>query len=399
MFYKKGGGMNKSIFAFFMLLACSLSFAKGNESFSNPETNFKLVMDKLLEKYIDKKLSKEELYRAATAGMLSSLNENDETWNKLLSPNDLRDLQVDLSGKVTGIGAAMKFDDRTGFGQILKSIPGSPAEKAGLRTDDQILSVDGQKFKGKQLIDLVKAIRGEVGKSVELRILREDKILTLNIKREIIPWTPVELEKVDNSTALLSIGFFSEQTPKLVENSLQRINRQGFKKLIVDVRDNDGGGFDQAVKVAELFLPDESVIASTKNRDGKLEKIVSTKGLLDKDVQLVVLTNKGTYSGAELLVAALRENKNIKIIGETTFGKWNAQSVETLPNKFAIKYTVKKFESPQGHTFQGVGIKPDLEVGLPKDVDIRELRSKYEVPKRLGFDLQLKAALELMKSI
>lgn len=383
-----------------MILVLVRSFARGEavESFTDPEVNFKLVIEKLLEKYIDKSLSRENLYQAAAAGILASLNKGDEKWNELLSPQDLRAMESDLAGKVTGIGAAMEFDEHTGYGQILKTIAGSPAEKAGLKTDDQILSVDGERFKGKKLVDLVNAIRGKVGSSVTLRILREDKILTFNIKRENIAWTPVELENVDESIALLSIGFFNEKTPKLVEEKLQKINGQRAKKLIVDLRDNNGGGFDQALKVSELFLPEQALVASTKNRDGQVEQIRSGKGMLRQDIQIVTLTNKGTYSGAELLVAALKESRNSKVVGEPTFGKWNAQRVETLPNKFAIKYTVKEFQSPQGNTFHGIGIKPDLEVTLPKTIDLQELRTRHQLSKRIELDLQLKAALELLKS-
>ncbi|MBI2521854.1 MAG: S41 family peptidase [Bdellovibrio sp.] len=372
---------------------------KPSETFIDAETNFKLVMEKLLERYIDKNLTKAELYRAATAGMLASLNSSKGDWNKLLSPQQVKELETDLTGKVTGIGIEMKFDEHLGYGQVLSLIPKSPAEKAGLKMDDQILSVEGKKFKGKQFRDLVCAIRGEVGKSVELKILREDKILIIKIKREIIPWTPVELQKVDNTTALLTIGYFTEETPKLVEKEIAEINRKNISKLIIDLRDNSGGGFDQAVRTAELFLPKEAIIVETRDRSGKTEKYKSSSGLLGKDIKIALVTNKGTSSGAELFAAALRENWNVKVVGETTFGKWNAQTIDRLPNKFAIKYTVKEFLSPQGNSFQGIGMKPDLEIDLPQEKGVREMRLKFDMAERLNVDAQLKAAVELIKSI
>lgn len=393
----------KKYFNTFLVIALltiqSFADEKPTEPFSDSETNFKLVMQKLLDKYLDKNISKDNLYRAATAGMLSSLNSGEEKYNTLLSPQDLKNMESDLSGKIMGIGVVIKFDERTGYGHVIKSTPGSAAEKAGLKSDDQVLSVDGKKFKGKQFLDLVSSIRGEVGKAVEIKILREDKIITVNIKREIIPWTPVEMEKIDEATNLLTIGFFNEQTPKLVEDKLNEVNSHKVKKLIIDVRSNEGGGFDQAVKVAELFLPEGTIIANTKNRAGKVEKYKSGKNLLSQNIQIILLTNKDTRSGAELFVAALKENRPVKLVGETTFGKWNAQTVETLPNKYAIKYTVKEFQSPKGNSFQGLGIKPDLEVGLPKDTDIKELQAKFEISKRISLDSQLKAALELIKAI
>lgn len=374
-----------------------LAKADPRDSFADPEANFKFVMEKLMREYIDKNLSKEDLYRAATAGMVSSLNKNEETWNKLLSPQEFADIQGDLSGKVTGIGAGLKFDSESGYGQVIGVIPNSPAEKVDMKIGDQILSVDGQKFKGKQLNDLVVAVRGDVGKTVHLKVLRDDRILDLKLKRQVVPWTPVKLEYIDDSVAVLTIGFFNEQTPKLVEEALEKVNKQNVRKLIVDVRDNSGGGFDQAVQVAELFLPKSTIVTNIKNRDGSREKVLSKKSVLKPEIPVTVITNKGTYCGAELFVAALRDNKSIKIVGDTTFGKWNAQGVEVLPNKFAVKYTVKEFLSPLGQSYHGVGIKPDLEVSLPKGLDVKEMQSKFDISKRLNIDLQLKAALELVK--
>ena len=118
----------------------SFSKTKSAESFSDSEANFKQAMEKILSKHLDKNITKEDLYKAATQGMLASLNSGDETWNKLLSPEEMKNMKEDLSGKVTGIGVSIKFDDHTGYGQVLKAIAGSAAEKSGLQTDDQILS-------------------------------------------------------------------------------------------------------------------------------------------------------------------------------------------------------------------------------------------------------------------
>lgn len=371
---------------------------QNGEVFSNSEENFKATMNILLEKYIDKNLSKEELYKAATAGMLSSLNSGSESWNKLLSPSELKEMRTEMSGKVTGIGAEMKFDEKTGYAMILRVIPNSVAERAGIKMDDQILSVDGKKFKGKAFPEMVSAIRGEAGKSVQIKVLRDDKVLSFNIKRELIAWTPVELEKIENKTAVLTIGFFNEETPKLVEKEISEINSSGIKNLIVDIRDNAGGGFEQAVKVSELFVPKDSVIVGTKSREGKAGKIRSTRGLLNSNVRLFVLTDKETSSGAELFAAALKENREAKIIGEKTLGKWNAQMIETLPNQFAVKYTIKEFQTPKGNSYQGKGIPPDLEVAMAENVRPRELKLKENMQKRLDLDVQLRAAVELSRA-
>lgn len=124
----------------------------------------------------------------------------------------------------------------------------------------------------------------------------------------------------------------------------------------------------------------------------------SNSGLLSADIQVILITNKKTYSGTELFTAALKESRNVKIVGETTFGKWTAQIVEPLSNKYAIKYTIKEFRSPNGNSFQGKGIRPDLEVIMPAGADALELRQRLEVKKRVNEDPQLKAAVELFKA-
>jgi carboxyl-terminal processing protease len=394
----------KTIFLLFIFTA-SVGLAKPGKytdtKFSDSENNFKVAMQKILDRYIDKNLSRDDLYKAATDGMLASLNSpesNGKILNKLLSPDELNEMQSELSGKITGIGASLKFDEHSGYALILKTIPHSPAERAGLKAEDQILSVDGKKYKGKQFTEMLSEIRGQTGKSVELKVLRDDKILSFNIKREVISWEPVDYQKINESTGLLTIDFFNEKTPQLAEAAIKEINQQNIEKLILDLRGNEGGGFEQAVKTAELFLPNESLIVSTKDRDGKTVEYHTHKSLLKQNIQLILLTDKNTASGGELFAAAIRENKKVKTIGESTFGKWNAQIIDSLPNKFAIKFTVKQFQSPSGKSYQDVGLKPDLEISLPKDVSSRELHTKLEISKRLNLDTQLKAALELLRA-
>jgi carboxyl-terminal processing protease len=367
---------------------------KPNENFSDSEAAFKLVMQKLLDKYIDKSLSKEELYRAATAGMLASLNPGEETWNKLLSPQEVKEIQEDLNGKLIGIGTTIRYDEKTGYGQIIGVIASSPAEKIGVKVDDQILSVDGQKFKGKQFRDLLYAIRGSAGKKVNIKVLREDKVLSFDIPRGTIQWSTVDMQKVNKDVALLAIHYFNEDTEKLTEAKIKEAG--AVKKWIIDLRDNAGGGFDQAIATAGLFLQKDKIIASTKSRDGKLKEYRSEKSLFAPDAQVVLLTNKGTYCGAELFAAALRDSQSAKLVGETTSGKWNTQMVEILPNHYAIKYTVKSFQSPRGQSFQDKGLTPDLEVSLAKDADLNDIRLKFSMEQRLEKDYPLKAAVQLL---
>lgn len=370
---------------------------KPREPFTDAEANFKTAMDKILKEYVDKGLSREDLYRAASAGMLDSLNSGDHNWNTLLSPSDLAELQISLASKVTGIGVSLKFDEATGNGLILSIIPRSPSEKAGLKRDDTILSVDGKRFKGKPFRDLVMALRGKPGEKVDLKVLRDDRLLSLTVKRDVVTWAPVDMTSVDAKTALLRIDSFNVETPKLVEERIKEINAGPVKNLIIDVRSNAGGSFDAAVKTTELFVPKDRPIVVTKDREGKTKTETSTSGLLKKDLRVVLLTNGDTSSGAEFFTAALKEERGAKIVGLRTLGKWNAQMIETLPNGYAIKYTVKSFQSPLGRSYQDVGVSPDVEVALPKDVVYEQVLREGTMAKRLEVDPQLKAANQLFQ--
>ncbi|HWU44323.1 MAG TPA: S41 family peptidase, partial [Bdellovibrio sp.] len=179
------------------------------------------------------------------------------------------------------------------------------------------------------------------------------------------------------------------------EKQIENVNKKEIKNLIVDIRGNSGGGFDQAVKTSELFVPKGAVIVKTKDRSGKVEAVKSSRGLLNSDVKIFVLTDKETFSGAEFFAAALRESRGAKIVGERTFGKWSVQRLETLPNHFAYKFTVKEFQSPSGNSFQGKGLKPDVEVSTPAGTVAKELRLKHDIQSRLEVDPQLNAAIEL----
>ncbi len=397
----------KLILATLILLLTTLPYAVGatgtakqfkpraSDVFRDGETNFNRAMEKLLKEYVDKSLTRDDLYRAASEGMLRSLNSGDAEWNKLLSPNELENLQINLSGKVSGIGVAIKFLENSGNGLVLSTIPNSPAERAGLKADDVLLTVDGRRFKGKEFRDMVAELRGKVGDSVNLKVLRDDRVLNVTVKREVIAWTPVQMINIDSKSALLSIGVFTGETPKLVAENLKKINLGGIKNLVIDVRGNVGGPFEPAVKTAELFIAKDRPVVTTTDRDGKIAKLVSAGAVLDSDVKIVVLTNRDTSSGAEFFTAALRDERNARIVGERTLGKWNAQMIETLPNGYAIKYTVKSFQSPKGNSYQDVGIRPDVEVSLPANVKFEELRHDGPVAKRLESDPQLKASSEL----
>ena len=370
-----------------------LEWRKEGQKFSNPEKTFKEVFSRLKEKYVDQSVTDEELYRAATEGMLAALSTGEESWNKLLTPREYEDLKIEMSGTLTGIGATLSFNAETGTALVQNVIPNTGAQRAGLKRGDQILSVEGQRFKGKTLPEMVSVLRGPSGKSVEIKILREDNVIPLKIVRGAIKLQLFEAKKIDETTGYLTISAFTGDSLQEVESRLKTFADQKLKKLIIDLRGNQGGGFDQVLQVAEIFSPKGSVMARTKSRHGKSKEYTSQKEAWNPDAHLVVLVDHKTKSGAELLAASLKENRHAVVIGATTYGKWNVQSIEDLPNHFLVKYSIMDFESPSGKNYQGVGLKPDYEVAGPAEASLGEWSQEgTEMSVRLTHDAQLKAA-------
>lgn len=299
---------------------------------------------------------------------------------------------IEKTGHLTGVGITLEFEAKTGFGHILNVLSNSAALKSGLQVDDEILSVNGVNYKGKGLPDMAYAIRGPAGETVNLKILRGDKVFDVKVKRDVVTLPEVEAKVVDVNTGLLTLSYFKEGTAGVVEKKLEPLN---VKRLIIDLRGNSGGTFTDAVKVGELFVPKGDVIVRTRSRDGKKEEYTSSRSPWHPDVQIIVLTDKDTASGAELLTAALKEQRKALVIGAVTHGKWNAQSVETLPNKFAVKYSVLKFESGSGSSYDGEGLKPDLNIEGPTGAALTELQNRIDLVSRLKQDGPLRAALEV----
>ncbi len=365
-----------------------------SDRFQNPETSFKKAKEILLQRYQDRNLTEEALYQAAVQGMLSSLNEDDHQWNKLFSPKELKEMEKEDASEFAGIGIVFNFLADTGLIQVLRLTPGSPAEKNGIHVDDNIVSVNGKTYREKKIIDVVHDIRGRVGDSIHLKILRGDQIISKSFKLESIHWNPVESEILPHKIGLLYVYYFGENTPDLIRSALDKFKNAGVRGLIVDLRYNDGGVFDSAIRSSELFVPKGSTITTIIDRENNKEKKKSNQEpVFTENLPIALISNQYTAAGAELFASALIENRGATLVGEKTAGKWNVQTLEKLPNGFAIKYTTQNFLSPKGVSFHEIGLKPDLEVASKKD--FRPLANNIEV--RLTADAQLKAAVYLIR--
>jgi carboxyl-terminal processing protease len=401
---KNGGIMKKTILILtFMAFASSGlaaqfegSISEWNtekETFKKPEETFKKAMQILKEKYVDKNVTEEDLYRAATEGMLAALNPGKENWNTLLTPRNIQDTQIEISGQLTGIGATLDFDTATKNARVRGIIPGSAAEKDGLRKLDTVLSVNGKRYP--DLVSMIMDIRGKAGESVKLKVLREDRVLDIKVTRAAIKIPLVVTADIDSKTGYLEISGFSNESAVDLKTKLKTFKDKKLTKLIIDLRSNEGGVFEKALDVAGTFFNQGTVIAKAKSRVGSTKEFKATGEAWNPETKLIVLIGPETASSAEILAASLKENRNAVLVGEKTAGKWSVESLERLPNDYYMKYTVMSLTSPSGKSYEGVGIKPDFEIGKRNEGDSIGYDFTRDIKSRIEKDPSLKAAVEL----
>ena len=365
------------------------------EKFPDGAKAFAKVKDTLLANYYAEGITEDEIYRAATAGMLEKLEPRMKKWNRLLGARELAEMKNDLQGEVVGIGVHIAFDSKSGHADVLATMPGSPSEKAGLESGDKIVTVNGKLYKGMRLRDVVADIRGKAGESVKLVVLRGDKLQTFDIVRSRVAYDQPSTQLFADGVGYIRIPSFTDKTPGAVRAGLEDLGKKSARALVVDLRQCPGGAFERALETASLLLPEGRGIVTLK-RKGKAEERHAAKGggvLLD--LPLVVLANEATGSSAELLAGALHEGRNAKIVGARTLGKWSVQSVDELPNGWAFKYTVSLFQTPSGLSYEGKGLTPDVDVAL-EEKQLARANATAKAEDRVALDPQLKTAIELV---
>ena len=362
---------------------------------------FDAVKKALLTQYYQDGISEDDVYRAAVAGMLEHVDPRMRKWNKLLPPSELAEIKSSLNGEIIGIGASLDFDSKTGYVDVIGVIPNSPAEKAGLAEGNKIVTVNGKLYKGLTIDDVVGDIRGKAGEMVDISVLRGDKLDTLHIKRDLVIFVNANSVLLPHDVGLIGVHAFSTKTVPAVRAALDDLAKKGAKSIILDLRENQGGGFDDAVGTAELFLPVGAPIVSLKKR-GEAQETIAAKAIAGGapalgSAPIAILIDHGTASGAELVTAALHEDRNAVVIGARSFGKWSVQTVDDLANGYAIKYTLSLFYSPKGENFEGVGFAPDIDVTMDEKTCER-VQAESDPEKRLAIDPGLRTAMKFLES-
>ncbi|MEM1152318.1 MAG: S41 family peptidase [Pseudomonadota bacterium] len=327
-----------------------------------------------------------EAMEAAIDGMLSSLDPH----SGYLSPDDFRAMQVQTSGEYGGLGIEVTMED--GFLKVVTPMDDTPASRAGLESGDLLTAIDGRPIVGQTVSDAVRDIRGEIGTSLTLTVLREgveafDVVLTREkIRPKSVTWRVIEAD-----LAYVRVSTFNERTTDLLDDALSEVEDQMGRPsgIVLDLRNNGGGLLDQAVSVSDKFLSGGEVVSTQGRRANDIERYNARSGEVFRGIPIVVLINGGSASASEIVAGALQDRDRATVLGMTSFGKGSVQTVIPLgAEKGAIRLTTARYYTPAGRSIQTTGIVPDLEVAQRR-VTEDELKSA-----RLWSEAQLPNALD-----
>ena len=337
------------------------------------------VWEVLGSEHIDRqRFDADQLSEGAIRGMLQSL---DDPYASFLNADQFGVESQDFKGFFEGIGAQVGMRD--GRLTIIAPMPDSPAQQAGIRPGDVILSIDGETTLNVTLFEAVSKIRGEKGTTVELLVLHlndADAVIIL-VKRGVIPLTSVSFTMLEGGVGHLRIFTFSNNTNDEVEAALKEFGDSRGTALVIDLRNNPGGLLRSVVEVASQFLDDGLVLYEVDAKGDRKDWKVKSGGKA-REVPMAVLMNQFSASASEVLSGALIDHQRATVIGTTSFGKGSVNTLRPLSDGSGIYFTIARWYTPEGTLIEGDGITPDIVVQLPPDATE---------------DLQLKRALEILQ--
>jgi len=309
--------------------------------------------------YVDDVDLQKAMYNAIE-GMVSRLDPH----SSFMPPEVYREMQVETSGKFGGIGIEITLKD--GLLTVVSPIDGTPAHRAGLKTGDHIVKIDGALTKDMSIMDAVRKMRGEPNTTVTIDIMREGvpEPQSYTLIRDIIKVVSVRSDIIDEYYGYLRIAQFQENTARECRTALQSFeDRQpAIKGLILDLRGDPGGLLDQAVKVADEFLDDGMIVYTEGRLENQKMQFYAQKNQTARAWPMVTLVNAGSASASEIVAGALQDHKRSIIVGTPTFGKGTVQTVIPLSDGSGLRITTAKYFTPSGRSIQEKGIVPDIAV-------------------------------------
>lgn len=336
------------------------------------------AVDMIKSRYIEE-APIDQLVNGAIKGMVGSLNDPHSIF---MDAKMFKEFMIETEGAFGGVGIVIGSKDKVLT--VVSPIEGTPGDKAGIKSGDQIISIDGKDTKDMALDEAVSKIRGPEGTKVTLGIRRlpAQEVKDYTLTRSNIQIKTVAGKMLPDKIGYIRISMFNEHTGADFAKKLQELDKEGMQALLLDLRDNPGGLLDESVKVAGKLMPKGPVV-SVVTRDGKRE--THTAGVDVAKYPVAVLVNGGSASASEIVAGALQDTGVGTLVGVKTFGKGSVQQIMRLDGSTAIKLTIAKYYTPKDRSINGVGIEPDVKVEWPE-------------PRQAGKDPQQDKAVEVLKA-
>lgn len=317
------------------------------------------------KEYVDQPVNDELLMRGAIRGMLDSLGDPHTSY---MDPEQYQSLTTQLQGEDSYEGIGAWVDTTHDYLTIISPIPGSPAEKVGLRTGDKIIAIDGKDMTGIDGELVRKQVLGPADSTVTLTIQRAGQApFDVKITRAKITIPSVDARMLDNDIAYVRLLIFADNTKSELDKALKELLRQNPRGLILDLRGNGGGYLESAIDVASEFI-NKGVIVTEEYGDGTRKSFDARRGGLATDIPMVVLINEGSASASEIVAGAIQDAGRGKLVGVKSFGKGSVQIPTALKNnEGAVRITVARWLTPSGRTIHGTGLTPDVEVTISQE--------------------------------
>ena len=343
---------------------------------------FEIIKSEYVEERKD-----EDLIYSAISGMVSSLDD----FSQFLRKNVYKRVKDDTEGEFGGIGIRLEIKD--GWPVVVTPLPNTPAYRAKIYPGDRIIKIENESTENKSTEEIVEKLRGKPNTKVKITIAREPEkkdddwnIFDVELVREMIKTETVKYNMVSQDIGIIRIGEFTARMVDDFKNAIEDLKKRGMKKLIIDLRYDPGGLLISSIDIARMFLDSNKLIVYTKGRGDKdyFEYRANEKAPYS-NIPLIVLVNKYSASASEILAGALKDNKRAIIIGERTFGKASVQTMMQLSDGSAIKLTIAKYYTPNGNLIQRDpktgegGIKPDIEINIPRDEEIKLYESMQDI--------------------
>lgn len=341
----------------------------------------------IVDLYYYQEPDQQAMLDGAAMGLLYGL---EDPYTFYYTPEDFAAMWEDDEGEYAGIGIQIMADYSTGLCTISRVFLDSPALEVGMRKGDILTKVEDLDVVATNLQEAVDIMRGEVGKPVNVTVLRGDQLLDFVVNRAVVHVNWVNSCMLEGDVGYISLYEFSGDCAPTFEIQLDNLMAQGAKSLVIDLRDNPGGWVDDAQKLADLFLP-KGNLASLKYRDGTTEYYTTTTDGKENDIPIVVLINEYSASASEILSGALQDLGRATIVGTQSYGKGVVQYVLPVGSRGAgMQVTVAQYFTPNGNEVHKVGITPDVIAEMPEgDTTMYQLGDLADAQLKAAYDIAL----------